>query len=503
MNQKNRILRVRKYEKILLAASGVLIFIGVIAFVVVCEGGNITKIFPTWNDESGYYRQLSAMVKYGHPLGYNGYNGGHAAIGNFGFHGMFILLPYYLWAKVFGLSYMTISACNIFMAALAIFIFGLCTEGNIWKRIAYLGCIMTPMVVYYTATSMVEAENYFFAIVFAALLMRLCKNRENKTLIVAWVFIVLAILCKVTWAGMVFPFAFLSQKTEKKTIFRIVNSFLCMIIFMIIGYLIFSQFSSPYLTSVLSDYIAIWNQNGWGETFIYIVKNTIHNLWLTFAAINTPEYGLWFKVSALIVWLTFSAAVISIIYSIKQRNIRFFWPGFIMVGYMGGVTLMYSGGPVAIRTLYPVALLSLLLLTDLYIKKKSAFVTGIVFAFLTLFLAGFKKYDPREFYDQTNQEYIQDISRFYSKTMKVWESGNEWDNTVAVYAGDMPHFYYTMVYPAGMANNFYLNIPDRTEKFPKYALVVSEEGKWYEFLVKKGYVEIGSNEEVIVMADSE
>ncbi len=503
MGHKIRLPEGIKYKKVLFAAGIGSLFLSVVFFVVFCEGGNVTQIFPTWNDEGGYYRQLAAMVQYGHPLGYNGYNGNHAELGNFGFHGMFILFPYYLWAKIFGLSYMTISACNIFMIVLAILIFSMCVEGDIWKYIAFAGCILTPMVVYYTATSMVEAENYFFSILLAGFLLRLYRKRDRRILIVAWAVIVFAVLCKVTWAGMVFPFAFISQKKERNIIFKIINSVLCMTIFMVAGYLIFSRFSSPYLTSILADYLTVMRQEGIWETFIYIIKNTIQNLGLTFAAVNTPDYALWFKVSALIVWLTFIFSIISILYSVRKKDIVFFWPGFIMVGYMGGVALMYTGGPVAIRTLYPAVLLCLLLLSDLYAKKKCAVIIGGGFLALTLSIGILKRYDSREFYDQKNQEYVQRICDFYKDLLIVQETGDEWENTVAMYTGDMPNFYYAMLYPAGMANNLYDHIPDNTEKFPMYALAVSADGDWYNFLMENGYREIGTNEEVILMADFE
>lgn len=63
----------------------------------------------------------------------------------------------------------------------------------------------------------------------------------------------------------------------------------------------------------------------------------------------------------------------------------------------------------------------------------------------------------------------------------------------------MPHFYYTMVYPAGVANNAYSIIPDNVVEFPLYALATDKKGEWYQFLERNGYEIIGDNKEVILM----
>lgn len=488
-------------RKFIFAVCGAGIFLAVSAFITFCEGGSIASIFPTWNDEGGYYRQLLSMVEYGHPLGYNGYNGGHAIIGNFGFHGMFILLPYYLWAKIFGLSYVTIGVCNIFLVTSAVFLFFMCIDCSLYKFIAYLGCIMTPMLVYYTATGMVEAENYFISIALSAFLIRLQREKNKRIIIAAWVVTILGILCKVTWAGMVFPLAFLLQKKERKLKYRLLIAFLSMVIFMGVGYFIFSRFSSPYFSSVLSDYIEVYKQSGIKETAVYVARTVYHNLGKTFAAINTQSYSLWFKVSALITWLVFLLGLLSILYSVIRKKMAFFWPGFIIGAYMGGVALMYTGGPVAIRTLYPAVVISMLLLADLYVDRQAAASVGTVFLLMTVCLGVLKKYEPREFYDQENRAYLEKINDFYKDLLKVKENEDGWANTVAVHLGDMPDFYYTMVYPAGMANNSYNYMPEQIEKtvFPRYALAISRNTDWYNLLVEDGFVEKGANEDVIVL----
>ena len=63
-------------------------------FLYLDGGQSIRKIMPSYNDEDFYFHQIKAILTYGQPLGYYGYDGSHALIGNFGFHG-FIILVYW------------------------------------------------------------------------------------------------------------------------------------------------------------------------------------------------------------------------------------------------------------------------------------------------------------------------------------------------------------------------------------------------------------------------
>ena len=84
---------------------------------------NIVNVIPEWNDEHFYYNQIMAMLKYGRPLGYYGYEGSHALFGNYGAHGFMILVPYALFALFAGFRYNTIAIVNHFLFAIAIYVY--------------------------------------------------------------------------------------------------------------------------------------------------------------------------------------------------------------------------------------------------------------------------------------------------------------------------------------------------------------------------------------------
>lgn len=48
------------------------------------KGFDLSKFTLVYNDEVSWYNQVAAVVEYGKPLGYYGYNGSYAKIGTFG-----------------------------------------------------------------------------------------------------------------------------------------------------------------------------------------------------------------------------------------------------------------------------------------------------------------------------------------------------------------------------------------------------------------------------------
>ena len=53
-------------------------------FLCLCYRVDPRAAIPVWNDESSWFCQVRSAAAFGSPLGYYGYNGGHAAIGTFG-----------------------------------------------------------------------------------------------------------------------------------------------------------------------------------------------------------------------------------------------------------------------------------------------------------------------------------------------------------------------------------------------------------------------------------
>lgn len=78
-------MRHKKLQTALYAVLVLLPFLWVLC-ILFCNGFKfeLSILQPVWNDEIGWYNQVAAVIEYGKPLGYYGYNGTHAQIGTWG-----------------------------------------------------------------------------------------------------------------------------------------------------------------------------------------------------------------------------------------------------------------------------------------------------------------------------------------------------------------------------------------------------------------------------------
>lgn len=77
------------------------------------------------NDELFYYKQVEAILEYGYPQGYFGFNESHALKLSFAAWSPVLLFPWILWGLLFGWNLMSPILCNIFLLTAAMFLFAL------------------------------------------------------------------------------------------------------------------------------------------------------------------------------------------------------------------------------------------------------------------------------------------------------------------------------------------------------------------------------------------
>lgn len=102
------------------------------------------------NDEMIYYKQVEAVLGYGYPQGYFGYNESQALKLSFAAWSPVLLLPWVLWGLVFGWNLLSPVLCNIFLLTLAMFLFALLARPT-WKQlgiITLLFFLYTPFAWY-------------------------------------------------------------------------------------------------------------------------------------------------------------------------------------------------------------------------------------------------------------------------------------------------------------------------------------------------------------------
>lgn len=134
-----------------------------------------TPVWQVWmppnmdNDEVIYNRQVVSVIAHGGPLGYFGYDEGHAAIGRYGAWGPVLIWCYGLVGHLFGAGVNTVFWCNILFLAVGLVVFTVAAKPTVWQQILCYGglvCLWMPLVSTFCGSS--EALHYMLALVIAS-----------------------------------------------------------------------------------------------------------------------------------------------------------------------------------------------------------------------------------------------------------------------------------------------------------------------------------------------
>ena len=135
-----------------------------------------------WNDELFYFKQVEAIVNYGFPQGYFGFNESHALKLSFAAWSPVLVFPWVIWGLLFGWNLMTPIWCNIFLLTLAMVIFVWLVPPT-WKQLGILTLLFllyTPFV-RYMLSGMPEIICFSMLIVFYSIVISyLRKNTGGK-----------------------------------------------------------------------------------------------------------------------------------------------------------------------------------------------------------------------------------------------------------------------------------------------------------------------------------
>ena len=128
-----------RHKKLQTALYAVLVLLPLlwVLCILFCNGFKfeLSILQPVWNDEIGWYNQVAAVIEYGKPLGYYGYNGTHAQIGTWGAWGIAPLLPYAAFGKIFGWGLSSMALANIFFLCLAMLLLVIMTRPSVTQTL--------------------------------------------------------------------------------------------------------------------------------------------------------------------------------------------------------------------------------------------------------------------------------------------------------------------------------------------------------------------------------
>lgn len=136
---------------------------------------------PQWNDEGAYYTLIKTWLATGQPLGYWGFDGGHALVGTGSAWSPAILFPYALFGMMFGWNYSSVFFANLLFLVLAQLLFLLLVQPRRQKLVRMLLLQgLSVIVLLYSVTLMSELLRFSLSIVLAGMLYRLYFKENGR-----------------------------------------------------------------------------------------------------------------------------------------------------------------------------------------------------------------------------------------------------------------------------------------------------------------------------------
>lgn len=451
---------------------------------------SIFQTMPYITDDVWYFNQIKSMIAYWHPVGFYGYDGNHALLSSFGAHGWFILLPDFLFCKLFGLNYYSGTIINLGLFSVLIFLYGFLFNTSKCKTIIMASILFAPFTIYFFDGFLMESVISFWGGLCAILLSYYSLHKDNGYVKFALALVVIfASLSKVTWVVLVAPsiYVWLTQSYERGI--KLKNCIACAcitIIFSIIAYIFYKIFSAPYFGGTYgTDVIIEQIKNNGVIGIINVIKDIIDKIVGTF----TLNEGLFYNLNAYYVLFALLLSVIWGLFNYKNNKYSFI-PLFVLVADILGVIVLYYGGIIALKTITPAATFALI-----YMYSQSDFKFSVVVGGISiLFLLGSFTYQVyygesyTQIYNDEKKVELDHLEQYMSQIVIDSNTDNPWNNTVAFesMAGN-PGDNALMLIPAGAGIMMYQKFPSAIDMQEKYIILTENNSDRLEEFQMAGY----------------
>ncbi len=162
------------------------IFSPLIGVVLLCafQGNSFSNIFlpnSLWGDELLYFKQIEAIIHFGIPHGYFGYNETPASLLTFGAWSPMLLLPHVVLGSLFGWSIYSPIIYNLVMVIFSLAIFVILTSPSLYQKI----CLSIFVCSYtflsrFIVSSMMEALNFSALILLLSLFLYIIEFSKSS-----------------------------------------------------------------------------------------------------------------------------------------------------------------------------------------------------------------------------------------------------------------------------------------------------------------------------------
>ena len=457
---------------------GVFVLLPCIYVFLVCWGFglDIMKLPPTVNDEIGWYTQAFAVVEYGKPIGYWGYNGTHAAVGTFGawgagsiwFLALFVrFLRYILPFPDFGIYIFN----NLMWACTANLVLVLCAKPDLKKLLRFTVVYLLLFVNHtYILWGMSETMRYSMGIILAALTIYLWNRQESRFYHVILYgvapLVIIAFMMSYIMYALVLPLWLIAVYRNSSVLHKhkILSFGAGPVIFLAITVAVYyanGLMVSPYVLNVLSEVRNAFFRgfdHGVAKAMYYIELNlnecTLQTLWNN----RNVEFG-WpsmylviYYVVGLYILISFLAGL-TVWKKMDAKDREFYGIGaYMMVGFLTAFILLYNTEAYNLIRGINIALIYALFILCMQsrgtsIKRFSAIMLLAVFPFW-LFLSRLVIENHRV---QAESMIYQEV---FAEHIILDEEKNPWENTVALYGAAG---YECMSLPVGVGINTMLS----------------------------------------------
>lgn len=424
------------------------------------KGFNPQILIPTYNDEVTWYSQVEAMIQYGHPLGYEGYNGTHAAVGTFGPWGIATLLPYAAIGKIIGWELHSMVFANVILLSAAIAVYIFLTKPSVRQIVLIgIGYLCMTITIGYSVLSMAESLRYALAIIMTAMLIKLYRGEGGKIFryVLLPVTIIYSIQVYLIFCLVVPVYIWLILK-EKKVFVKLVICVIITGIIALISNYTTALVTSPYVTSTRNSLMEGILNNPY-QGIVEMIRLFFQNIetmnpvkLVDLASRSHGIYACFFAVY----WIMLAVFLLKIRKEGKKTSFYSVVGFYFLIGFLGGYCALYTGEAATLCRGLNTGIVFMLF----FLLAEERQIGVEIFVFLMLFcgISSWGYYMDR--IEEKNLAYAQSADYILkereriSEIMDISPDKSIWDNTVAHY-GSVTNVY--LEFPAGTGTNYMID----------------------------------------------
>lgn len=204
-----------------------------------------------WNDELIYFKQIEAMIDFGHPLGYYGYSETHAVIGTYAAWGPIVLLPYVFWGKVFGWTFASPIIMHVLWVTFAFVLYAILLKPSIEQQIFMsLLFLSNAVLIRYMISTTPESMLLALSMIYCILVYRVIREEDSLALrIICYIIMMYITMAKGYYA--IFSVLMMVALLKRKKYLGFVVQITTLLIAVCAFFYIFNNASAPYFGSTL------------------------------------------------------------------------------------------------------------------------------------------------------------------------------------------------------------------------------------------------------------